>query len=83
VYDASDAASFAAARALAVGVSSLGGEGLPVVLVAAKDDLGSSPVGWWAAGRGTAGGGRAALWRGRGGGAGAWERMTRMGSRTP
>jgi len=44
VFDASDAASFAAAKALAVGVSTLGGEGLPVVLVAAKDDLGSSPV---------------------------------------
>ncbi|GBF89351.1 hypothetical protein Rsub_02229 [Raphidocelis subcapitata] len=43
VYDSSDAASFAAARALAVGVSTAAGEGLPVVLVAAKDDLGSSP----------------------------------------
>lgn len=43
VYDSSDAASFAAARDLAVGASSLAGEGLPVVLVAAKDDLGTSP----------------------------------------
>lgn len=45
VYDSSDAASFASARALAEGVSTLAGEGLPVVLVAAKDDVGASPVG--------------------------------------
>ncbi|KAI8463172.1 MAG: hypothetical protein J3K34DRAFT_527193 [Monoraphidium minutum] len=43
VYDSSDPASFAAAAALAAGVSGLAGEGLPVVLVAAKDDVGSSP----------------------------------------
>ncbi|KAI8466496.1 MAG: hypothetical protein J3K34DRAFT_460850 [Monoraphidium minutum] len=43
VYDASDVASFRHAAALAAGVSTAAGQGLPVVLVAAKDDVGSSP----------------------------------------
>lgn len=42
VFDSSDAASFAAARDLAVAASTAAGEGVPVVLVAAKDDLGAS-----------------------------------------
>ncbi|GBF95707.1 hypothetical protein Rsub_08689 [Raphidocelis subcapitata] len=41
VFDAHDSASFATARALAAGLGAApGGEGLPVVLVAAKSDLG-------------------------------------------
>lgn len=46
VYDSSDAASFEAARALVAGLgASPGGEGLPVVFVAAKSDKGCPEVG--------------------------------------